>query len=98
MGNEVPLQDVDGRSGEPGTGIGTRDIRSLRDQDSDGGSEQRSYPYTDKLSPNMVPGEIMRPIKGHTSSKLFEEYTHAKKQTGVGVSGSEAISVPRLAR
>ena len=30
--------------------------------------------------PVMVPSEIMRRIKGHTSSKLFEEFPHLKKK------------------
>jgi len=30
--------------------------------------------------PNMVPSEIMRRIKGRTSSKLFEEFPHIKKR------------------
>jgi putative transposase len=30
--------------------------------------------------PTMVPSEIMRRIKGRTSSKLFEEYPHLKKK------------------
>jgi len=30
--------------------------------------------------PNMAPSEIMRRIKGRTSSKLFEEFPHLKKR------------------
>jgi putative transposase len=30
--------------------------------------------------PNMAPSEIMRRIKGRTSSKLFEEFPHVKKR------------------
>ena len=30
--------------------------------------------------PNMAPSEIMRRIKGRTSSKLFEEYPHLRKR------------------
>lgn len=30
--------------------------------------------------PNMAPSEIMRRIKGRTSSKLFEEFPHIKKR------------------
>jgi len=30
--------------------------------------------------PNMAPSEIMRRIKGRTSSKLFEEFPHVKKK------------------
>jgi len=30
--------------------------------------------------PTMAPSEIMRRIKGRTSSKLFEEYSHLKKR------------------
>ena len=30
--------------------------------------------------PSMAPSEIMRRIKGRTSSKLFEEYPHLKKR------------------
>jgi len=30
--------------------------------------------------PTMAPSEIMRRIKGHTSSKLFEEFPHLKKK------------------
>jgi putative transposase len=30
--------------------------------------------------PNMAPSEIMRRIKGRSSSKLFEEYPHLKKR------------------
>ena len=30
--------------------------------------------------PTMAPSEIMRRIKGRTSSKLFEEYPHVKKR------------------
>ena len=33
-----------------------------------------SYP------PNMAPSEIMRRIKGRTSSKLFEEFPHLRKR------------------
>jgi len=31
-------------------------------------------------SSNMAPSEIMRRIKGRTSSKLFEEFPHVKKR------------------
>jgi putative transposase len=31
--------------------------------------------------PNMAPSEIMRRIKGRTSSKLFEEFPHVKKRS-----------------
>ena len=30
--------------------------------------------------PNMAPSEIMRRVKGRTSSKLFEEFPHIKKR------------------
>lgn len=30
--------------------------------------------------PNMAPSEIMRRIKGNTSSRLFEEFPHLKKR------------------
>ena len=30
--------------------------------------------------PNMAPSEIMRRIKGNTSSRLFEEFAHLKKK------------------
>ena len=30
--------------------------------------------------PNMAPSEIMRRIKGRTSSKLFEEFLHLRKK------------------
>lgn len=30
--------------------------------------------------PNLAPSEIMRRIKGRTSSKFFEEYPHIKKR------------------
>ena len=30
--------------------------------------------------PTLAPSEIMRRIKGRTSSKLFEEYSHLKKR------------------
>ena len=30
--------------------------------------------------PNMVPSEIMRRLKGNTSSRLFEEFVHLKKR------------------
>ena len=30
--------------------------------------------------PNMAPSEIMRRLKGRTSSKLFEEFPHLKKK------------------
>ena len=42
--------------------------------------------------PTLVPSEIMRRIKGRTSSYLFEEFPYLKKRIGVGISGHEAIS------
>uniref|UniRef100_E6QVJ7 Transposase n=1 Tax=mine drainage metagenome TaxID=410659 RepID=E6QVJ7_9ZZZZ len=45
--------------------------------------------------PNMAPSEIMRRIKGRTSSKLFEEFSHLKKSIGVGIFGREGTFVPR---
>ena len=30
--------------------------------------------------PNQAPSEIMRRVKGRTSSKLFEEFPHVKKR------------------
>lgn len=31
-------------------------------------------------TPSLAPSEIMRRIKGHTTSKLFEEFTHLKNR------------------
>ncbi|RFC35225.1 MAG: Transposase IS200 like [Candidatus Nitrotoga sp. LAW] len=45
--------------------------------------------------PNMAPSEIMRRIKGRTSSKLFEEFPHLKKNTGGDTFGREGTFVPR---
>jgi len=45
--------------------------------------------------PNMAPSEIMRRIKGRTSSKLFEEFPHVKKRYGTDTFGREGISVSR---
>ena len=49
--------------------------------------------------PNMALSEIMRRIKGRTSSKLFEEFPMLKKRYwGDGTSGDAGIFVPRSAR
>jgi len=40
--------------------------------------------------PNMAPSEIMRRIKGRSSSKLFEEFPHIKKRSiGVNIFGQD---------
>ncbi|SFF26268.1 putative transposase [Nitrosomonas sp. Nm166] len=44
-----------------------------------------SYP------PEMAPSEIMRRIKGRTSSYLFEEFPHLKKKYWEGIFGHEGI-------
>ena len=46
--------------------------------------------------PHMAPSEIMRRIKGRTSSKLCEEFPMLKSATGGDTAGHEAISVPPL--
>ena len=48
--------------------------------------------------PNLAPSEIMRRIKGRTSSKLFEEFPHVKKRYWGGIFGQEDTSVPRWGR
>ena len=40
----------------------------------------------------MAPSEIMRRIKGRSSSKIFESYPDLRKNTGVVTSGQEAYS------
>ena len=45
--------------------------------------------------PGMAPSEIMRQIKGRTSSKLFEEFPHLKKRYWGGTFGREDIFVQR---
>jgi len=42
----------------------------------------------------MAPSEIMRRIKGHTSSKLFEEFPHLKKKYWGRHFGREGTFVP----
>ena len=48
--------------------------------------------------PNLAPSEIMRRIKGRTSSKLFEEFPHIKKRYGDDIFGLEGISARRWGR
>jgi putative transposase len=48
--------------------------------------------------PTLAPSEIMRRIKGRTSSLLFEDFPHIKKRYGGGISGRGAISAPRWGR
>jgi putative transposase len=43
----------------------------------------------------MAPSEIMRWIKGRTSSKLFEEFPHLKKSYWENIFGREGTFVPR---
>ena len=43
--------------------------------------------------PEMVPSEIMRLIKGQTSSYLFEEFLRLKKRYWVGILGRVGIFV-----
>jgi putative transposase len=55
-------------------------VRDLRDQDS---TRSLSKDYVHILvfaSPHMAPSEIIRRIKGRTSSKLFEEFPMLKKR------------------
>ena len=41
--------------------------------------------------PNMAPSEIMRRIKGRTSSKLFEEFAHIKAVLGPAFLGERVL-------
>jgi REP-associated tyrosine transposase len=43
--------------------------------------------------PQMSPNEIMRRIKGQTSSYVFEEFPHLKKNIGVGIFWHEGVFV-----
>ena len=43
--------------------------------------------------PNMAASEIMRRIKGRSSSKLFESFPELKRAIGEGIFGLEAIFV-----
>ena len=41
--------------------------------------------------PNMAPSEIMNRVKSRSSSKLFEEFPHIKRDIGVEISGREDV-------
>lgn len=43
--------------------------------------------------PTMSPSEIMRRVKGRTSTKIFEEFPHLKKGIGGDIFGQEGIFV-----
>jgi len=45
--------------------------------------------------PNISPSEIMRRIKGRTSTKLFQEFPQLKKRYWGNIFGLEVISVSR---
>ena len=55
-------------------------MRSVRDPDCEGSGEQGPCTHSGKLSAGAGASEIMRRIKGRTSSKLFEEYPHLRKR------------------
>ncbi len=44
--------------------------------------------------PTMAPSEIMRRIKGRTSSKLFEEFPHLKKKSLIPTSDCKQPFIP----
>ena len=50
MGDEISLQGAHGRDRGASSRAGARDVRGVRDQDSEGGGEQGPRAYSDELS------------------------------------------------
>ena len=63
-----------------GPEFGEGDLRSVRDPDHQGSGKPGSRAYHGEPPPTLAPSEIMRRLKGRTSSKLFEELAHIRKR------------------
>src|SRR5262245_14968554 len=80
MGHQISLQGAHRRWCPACTRDGAADLRALRDRDPARGSEQGSCAHPRLRPASHGPSEIMRQIKGRTSSKLFEEFPMLKKR------------------
>ncbi|MFZ1537164.1 MAG: IS200/IS605 family transposase [Chromatiaceae bacterium] len=63
-----------------------------------GGRQQRSGPHPGLGAPELAPNEIIRRIKGRTSSKLFEEFPTLENRDGDSIFGHAGTVVRRLTR
>ena len=80
MGNEVPVQGADWRGGGASSRTGARDREAFEIRIVKGVVSKDHVHILASCPPTMAPSEIMRRIKGRTSSKLFEEFPHLKKK------------------
>ena len=60
--------------------FGEGDLRSVRDPDHQGSGSQDHVHIMVSSPPTLAPSEIMRRLKGRTSSKLFEEFARIRKR------------------
>ena len=80
MGDKVPVQSVDGRGSGGGSEFGEGDLQAFEIRIIKGVVSQDHVHIMVSSLPTLVPSEIMRQLKGRTSSKLFEEFAHTRKR------------------
>ena len=80
MGNEVPIQSVEGGCSGSIRDLVRETCEAFEIRIVKGVVSKDHVHILVSCPPNMAPSEIMRRIKGRTSSKLFEEFPYLKKR------------------
>ena len=80
MGNEVPVQILTGEVAERVRELVRETCEVFEIRIVKGVVSKDHVHILTSCAPTMAPSEIMRRIKGRTSSKLFEGFSHLKKR------------------